>query len=351
MPLDHLDPPGRLDDLSPEGIGLWTNTVSDLMQGSIKGRPDLFENDSPRAQFFDPIKTDIGKDAKEKQIFWFAFPRTIKTRPGLTQRQRWKMADDDRGLQDEYCEWVVQRNQQKKIVRVTFTSETPDYYQALAESKNKADQEHLLALYHDFASPEVKLEELFEGERYNPSNQWNSGTDLGPVHLVEGSNNLGAAVELAAAATIPRKIDGHFKTDEQDLIGCSDYGIASRNSDPHIGAQINELARADADVTLANPPGLYIAMLSTAGWTTPDGTDAKSFWHPGRGEKGHRQRAVYEVPEDKDYVVGDIKIGGQPIDFGGQIAEFVSISITGLACNFGQSAGQPFTECRKERGA
>ncbi len=51
-------------------------------------------------------------------------------------------------------------------------------------------------------------------------------------------------------------------------------------------------------------------------------------------------RAVYEVPSraranGKAFVVGDIEIGGRPISWGGQIAERVTMGLTGVATRKG----------------
>jgi len=72
-----------------------------------------------------------------------------------------------------------------------------------------------------------------------------------------------------------------------------------RNSDPPIGAQINALARARADVMLADPAGLYLNDFTPAGFTTPDGTNAKTFWRFTRQRGGRRLRGVFEVPASK----------------------------------------------------
>jgi hypothetical protein len=299
--------------------------------------------DSPRAQFFNPLKTDTSADAKEETISWTAFPRTLLVTSSI-DRDRWEKADSSRQVQDEYCEWLVERNTQGKIVRVTFTTEVPEYWETLADDS----QDRLLALYRELVGPQVQLSELLDGGgQYNPRNRWNADGKGSIVHLIQGSNTVAAAVELAAAATIERVIDGQALTSEQKLIKCSGYGIPTRNSDPHIGASINALARMRADVTLADPPGLYINDdFTPAGWKTPDGTSPKAFWRWVRGEPRRRLRGVYEVPVEKGYVVGDISISGQPIEFGGQIADFVSIKIVGLACRIGASIGQPFTVCK-----
>lgn len=339
MLLSKFSPPGHLAELSPAGLERWSALLSDMFDRAAQGESSN-PTDSPRAQFFNPVKTDTAPDALQKEISWTAFPKSVHN---PVARERWKEADSDRGKQDEYCEWAVKRDAQGKIERVTFTCEAPEYWELLAED----DDKKLLALYRELASPDVQPADLLDsGERYNPTNRWNSGQEVAPVHMTQGSNTLGAAVELAAAATIQRVISGHPVIDAQALIKCSQFGEATRNSDPHIGATVNELARMQADITLADPPGLYINDFTPAGFKTPDGTDPHSFWRVTRGDPGHAVRAVYEVPTGKGYVVGDITIADQPIEFGGQIADFVTIKIVGVACRIGQSLGKPFTVCK-----
>ena len=65
-----------------------------------------------------------------------------------------------------------------------------------------------------------------------------------------------------------------------------------------------------------------------------------------RGKDDHFVRAVFEVPPGRGYVVGDIKIAGQPIEFGAQIADFITIKLEGLATRIGQSTVAPFQGCR-----
>jgi hypothetical protein len=64
-----------------------------------------------------------------------------------------------------------------------------------------------------------------------------------------------------------------------------------------------------------------------------------------RGDDGHPVRAVYEVPKELEFVVGDIVIDGNPIEFGAQIADFISIKAIAVACRFGQSTAAPMTAC------
>ena len=116
-------------------------------------------------------------------------------------------------------------------------------------------------------------------------------TTNGVMHLIQRSNTLTAEIFLAAGATVVRiHSDDTIATEEQDLIECGRYGEPSRHSDPHIGAEVNELARAKADITLENPVGLYFGGLNTAGWETPDGTPPQNFWKYVRGTDENRSR-------------------------------------------------------------
>src|SRR5262249_12382961 len=168
---------------------------------------------------------------------------------------------------------------------------------------------------------------------YNRRNKWNT-TD-GAVHLTHPANTLGAEINIAAQATILREKNGQVITNPDTLIRCSGYGVPQRASDPHIGDEVSKLARGGFAITLLNPVALYIDSLETVGWVTPDGTPASQFWTSVRGAAGMTVRAVFEVPPGKGYTVGDIKIGGQAIEFGGQIAEHINIKLAGIACRQG----------------
>jgi hypothetical protein len=252
-------------------------------------------------------------------------------------------------LQDEYCEWSVERDPDSdKIKRVTFTCEGPEYWSFLANTTPDV----ALNLYKEFVSPEVERDDLFLSDgRYNPRNRWNSSTVNGAMHLIQINNSLSAEIELAAGSSVVRKINGTILTGEQELIRCGRYGGERRHSDPHIGALVNSLTRQLADVTLENPVGLYFAGLNTNGWETPDNTDPIQFWKYVRGTQEKPVRAVFEVPDGLGYVVGDIKISGRKIDFAAQITDFINMKLTGVATRFGQSKVAPMTGCRRERPA
>jgi hypothetical protein len=204
------------------------------------------------------------------------------------------------------------------------------------------DLQKLLALYRQYISPDVQLNDLLDASsNYDRLNQWN--TQNGAMHLNQPNNTLGAEINIAAFATILRQKAGVVLTDPDELIRCAQFGAPGRASDPTIGAAVNALAREGYAVTLQNPIGLYIDGLNAAGWTKPDGSPADpGYWQILRGSPGATLRAVYEVPTSEGFTVSDVLIGGEPIEFGGQIAEHITMKLTGVACRKGQIQNQAF---------
>ncbi|GAQ90897.1 hypothetical protein KFL_006990030 [Klebsormidium nitens] len=340
----YFDPPGFVDDLTSaaEKRG-WSDWISRQMDRAVKGTPS--RNDGPRRQFLNPSKpsTPLVEPVTYKDISWTAFPRQVDVDTG-SDSARWAAADKSRDVQDEYCEWSVTRDPVSKLItKVTFTSEGPEYWDYLAS----VNPDKVLALYQQHISADVKKADLFDTEgNYNRRNKWNSTTTRGAMHLIQDSNSLSAEIELAGGSSIVRTSDGQILEDSQDLIQCGQYGAPGRNSDPHIGSEVNALARANAFLTLKNPVALYIDGLDASTWTTPDGTDAQSFWKVTRGAPGLALRAVYEVPKDKGYTVGEIQTArGQRIEYGAQIADFIQIRLTGAACRIGEANFEPVEGC------
>jgi hypothetical protein len=340
MPLTAFDPPGFLADLDAAQKRRWSDKVSKMIDDAMATAA------AHNNHYYNELKKPNAADVKTADIPWTAFPRLVKTRAPSNQA-RWQQADETRDVQDEYCEWSVTRDNSGKITKVTFTCESPDYWVFLA----KQNPAKVLSLYQQFISPNVTQQDLFPDGQYEPKNKWNSTTTDGAMHLIQDANNLFAEVTLAVQASIVRHINGADLTDAQKLIGCGQYGTAGRNSDPTIGAGVNEFAREKGDIAIANPVALYIRDLDTSGWQAPDGSDPKQFWKIVRGTADHAVRAVYEVPTTKGFAVGDITINDQTIDFGAQIADFITIKVIGQACRFGQSTVPPVTQCVDQAAA
>jgi hypothetical protein len=309
--------PGNLKELSDKDRASWSDRVSTLFD-DVAG---------PSRHFYNPTTVHTPADRSLAAVRWPAAPGRLLSRR-LSQERRWEIADGDRNEQDEYCEWSVLRDGDK-IVRVTFTSETPDYYDHLMDT----DRKLLRKLYEKATGQTVPIESLRDdNDLFVAGNAFNSSTDGTIVHLIQRSNNLRAAVILAAEATVLRKgKDGRPITHPQGLVMCGGLGDQRRHSDPQIASAINNLVASRFEITLADPPGLYLDRLVTTGLETPDDADAQSFWTVERGDPTHVVRARFEVPPGRGYAVGDITIGGRPIEFGAQLADRVQVRIDAVA--------------------
>lgn len=310
--LSQFDTPGRLNELSEDHRLAWSEKVAGMF--------DQFTGDFP--QFYNPMAEDTPADLAPAVIAWPAFPARVLREEGPGAAS-WDHADSSRDEQDEYCEWSVERGDDAKITRITFTTEVPEYWEHVAQN----DPDLLLELYHQFVDPRVERRDLFDGGKYVRRNLWNTSTEGRLAHFVQRSNTLEAAIQLVAQATILRERDGTPVIDQQELVVCSGLGNPFRNSDPQIAGIVNDAATSGDEITLLDPLGLYLDGLLSAGMETPDGADAAEFWQVERGAAGHAVRASFAVPEDRGYVVGDIKINGHLITRGGQVADKVRLRI------------------------
>jgi hypothetical protein len=107
--------------------------------------------------------------------------------------------------------------------------------------------------------------------------------------------------------------------------------VANTSVDPRVTYDVSALVRKPLSVTLGEPIGLYITGYDDTGWTKPDGSPVDDYWRILRGSPGQILRLEYQAPAAAGFVVGDITIGGRPIEWGGQIAEHVTVTIAGIA--------------------
>jgi hypothetical protein len=84
-------------------------------------------------------------------------------------------------------------------------------------------------------------------------------------------------------------------------------------------------------VTLKNPVGLYMDHIDLAGWNAPDGQSVSNLVKIVRGQPGMIERLEVEVPADRGFLLSDVTIAGVPIAYGGQIAECITVKLTGTA--------------------
>jgi hypothetical protein len=369
--LKRFDPPGFLPDLArvPGLIDEWSAAVSFWFDSSIKAEKATYEKKRVEAtvQYFNPTKEDPRGVAVEQAILWNAFPKELLRQFGRQRALKegddlWPLSKYNATFQGEgfdrnryrplteYCEWHVFRDGcTGEIKKITFTSEPPEYYQALSgdevgDFQFHGDRHILLELYHELVSPEVQAKDLVACEdlvstrgevivlkgAYNPYNKWN--TSHGILHLNAPPNALTAEIMLGADATVSRRNSrGRVLVEPEALICCAGYGGPDRNSDPTIGSTVNALARLGAMVTLKNPVGLYMDHIDLVGWEAPDGQGVSDLVKIVRGQPGMIERLEVEVPAERGFSISDVTIAGVPIDYGGQIAECITVKLTGIA--------------------
>jgi hypothetical protein len=301
--LARFSTPARLPDPDPND---WSARVRKILAPYVDGS---------LPQFYDPTQKNTPPNTPAPMVSWVAFPASLRA---SSEAERFKLADADRANQDEYCEWTVARNAQRKITRVTFTTELPEYWEHLFD----VAPNRVLQLYRSLVDPGVQLSDLRTAKgKYKRENRWNTSKPGRLAHLIQTNNNLGAAVDLVARATELRIKNGELVTNQQELVRCAGLGNPLRHSDPQIASAVNVAVGEGNEIAFADPPGLHLGRPLTAGMVTPDGADAAKFWKIERGNAAHTLRARFEVPANRDYVVGDIEIAGKPVKHGGQIAE------------------------------
>ena len=308
MALLRFDTPARLRDV-PEGSPFydrWHRTIDGLLATSTQV--------SGSGRYVDPSKRDVEVSAT-RLYGWTGFPRPLLVEHRDDRRAAW-VAAEERNVQIEYVEWHVERRGDT-ITRVTFTTETPEYWKLLAS----VDPDRVLELYRELVGPEVKRNDLFpDGRTYAPLNRWN--TVDGIVHYVMRINSMRDLLGVSQEAEPTRRArDGYDALPYKRTTG----------ADARINLDIWAMSRQGHCVSTDAVPGLYIAAWDDTGWEKPDGSPVGDYWHIVRGTAGAALRVVYEVPGSEGFSVGDIRIGGRPIEFGGQIAEHLTVSAHGLA--------------------
>jgi len=314
--LTRFDTPASVRDM-PDGSAFylnWHNFLSGLIAETTPGPGGIGE-------FYNPSLVDVDP-LGERALNWMALPRRILM-PNRDDRCEAFTLTEDRDLQDEYCEWRVTRNSEGKITKIVFVTEAPEYWEELW----RVNRARVVELYCDLTGdPTVTEADLHDGSgAYQRRNPWNetaavTGKDT-IVHLIQNINTLYAAVSLAEGSASTALANDNYEV----------LGLANTSVDPRVALDVGTLVRKGLSVTLRDPIGLYIADWDDAGWTKPNGKPVGDYWEIVRGRPGEVLRLKYEVPAKEGFVVGDIRIGGRPVEYGSQVAEHLTVTIVGTA--------------------
>lgn len=389
MTIEEFSPPGGCTDFDniPSQRKGWSKYISATIDRAIKE----VEKDvgSGKSQFYNETKVD-SDSPEDEPIIWDGFPHVLTRRYGRAEALRLAdqlvpetrvMGSPLSRVQDEYCEWRVTPvpTAPDKILKVTFTCEGPEYWQALAGGPSIYDEEGqspsdfgatgdsdlLVQLYRELLGDQtIQKKELFYENNptvYNPWNVWN--TSKGIVHLQQINNTLGAEINIGAQATVRRIKGGAEITEVTRLICCGGFGVVERSSDPRMGIDINTRARQGFALTLRNPIGIYFASFNNDGITKPGPNNtqvpAGNYWTRVRGAEEMPVRVVYEIPvgelgpDGKQLTVSDLQIAGASIQFGGQLAERVKMKFVARRCrekSFNNSPKDCISKCCSRNG-
>jgi hypothetical protein len=316
MPLvTRYDTPSSIRDF-PAGSAFyanWHNYIAGELAASTPGGIG-------GGEFYDASEINV-KEVGRRALNWMAFPRDVRFLNRDNKEQAYIDAEN-RLVQNEYCEWRVTKKG-SKITKVIFISESPEYWEELWAE----DPIGVVALYKSIlGNNSIQKTDLESSPGvYKRKNIWN--TTKGIVHLIQRINTLNAAFGLSQDLGASSVAKDNYEMNLNFFTSV----------DPRVQNDVGTLVRKGLSVTLAEPIGLYITGWDDTGWTKPNGQPVGNYWKPVRGnaplpgQPGHVLRLEYEVPASEGFVVGDIRIGGRPIKYGGQIAEHVTVAIVGTA--------------------
>jgi hypothetical protein len=268
-----------------------------------------------------------GTEVAEQAVDWRAFPITAPaTHQGIdANRLR---------FQDEYVEWLVERDDDDRLVRVTFTTEFSEYFEALARVGVEALKEGIAQIMPGAEPTDSDLfgfggdpnlqSPLARAQRFRSNlvrNPWNVGPG-GILCLTQQFNTLGALFNLVGRCGVARP----------DLLPsavCANVGGAcgaGRNSDPTVCEASQSLARINFGLTLKDPAGIAIRRLAGS-WTLDgeaidmnDPDAAHGCWTVTRNGR----RAVLEI-------LPGLRLNNQPVDSGALVADHLFVGADAIA--------------------
>lgn len=308
-----------VDYIDPTGTGLLESTGALSNYRRILDRQYTGGASVPNSGF--ASLEDFAQAQAQPQpssVEWRAFPRS---RIGVTEAQ----IDANRPLlQDEYVEWRVERFGDR-ITRITFCTEFPEYFKALAEVGVDAV---IAAVKEQEPSANPEVFELFgtnnnsvlntSGGRVTAFennlfvNPWNNG-EKSIMCLIQGANTLGALFRLVWECAIPR-----LNLPVGGVCGAVSCGT-TRDSDPRVCAASQSTVRSGQAITLADPAGIEIFRLQ-GDWelngASVDIANTPDIWSISRNGR----RATLTIPDG-------LTVDGDKIETGAQVSRLVNVRV------------------------
>lgn len=372
-----ISTPGFTGDLGPAGREAWQNYILRLLNGDAQEEGAIKQ----ATKYNDGVAPALVLDGDPSllpgtlPIDWKGFPvrvmqTLVKPKATLDPFIDWSPGSVTHSravCHEEYLEWRTLRRADGKVVRIEFTTETPDYWATLAHYEPRRLVE-LAARFSGETVDKVDIAELF-GTSVDPfsitpgspagcaietqyklqnwsskgriKGAYNNGTKA-MMHMAIPQNTTSAAVYLAVfaayahgkqvgAGKVPLSGPEAIQATVQSAVNC-------RNSDPTIvGAAISTVF-SGATIALMEAIGLYILTSpNEIGLTFADGTPVPSTWFSRqRGTDNLSnpvgldlfQRLVIEAPPGSNQTVGDLlDADSDPITSGTQVARHINVAL------------------------
>lgn len=367
--------PGYVSDLGPIGQRGWEAYISEILNGTPGKKGVIAEAKQANGGVAPSVLLD-GDPALVPGIVpvdWQGYPVRVKQTLNQSDAKLdpfidWTRAGETVGraiCHEEYLEWRTVRRADGKVIRLEFTTETPDYWAKLAryeprklvelaakfagETTDKVDVRELFGTadpfsVDPFSAAGEDVENAFIQQNWSINGRirgaYNNGTKS-ILHMSNSVNSVNAAVALAVFAAYP-----HGKQIGPNQIALSgpeaieattQAAVNCRNSDPTIVGLAVETVFGGCKVALMEAIGLYLVSVNQAGLTFSDGSAVPQAWFS--YERGSRstnnptgvdlfQRLVVEAPPGSSTVVGDLlDQDGNLVKSGTQIARLINVGI------------------------
>ena len=269
---------------------------------------------------------------------WPAFPLTAGVSNIQIDQRRWE-------LQDEYVEWRVTRDAGGQVSTVSFTTELPEYYEALAEISEAA----LVAGIQDaipgaapttvelfgsgfdpsLATPAERasrfLARAFSPNGSKPANPWNNG-DKGILFLLQQFNTTGALFNLVGRCAVPNPAIPAAN----QCAAVGGFCGPSRNSDPRICLAAQNASRVPNAITLSDAPGIHIVKLlgtwrlNGGQFDINDPNLNHGVWKIDRNGR----RGTLRLP-------ANVTLDGDPVETGAQVSKVLEVAANVLTISPG----------------
>ena len=248
--------------------------------------------DGSLPQFYDPTQKNTPAAAPTPMVSWVAFPATLRAQVP-SQRERWKLADGDRGFQDEYCEWAVTRNCRAQDHARHVHDRAAGVLRAPVRDRARRGCCGSTASSSTRASSSRDLRNA-DGS-YRRDNRWNtSGQPAGAPEQRRRTTSAPRSTwsrgrRSSGSTTTASPVTNQQAARASAPASASRCATATRRSPRRSTSPPDE----GAEIAFADPPGLHLGRPLTAGMVTPGRRGRRALLEDRARRRGaHAARAL-----------------------------------------------------------